>query len=321
MCGTGTTMATDGILVEWLRWVLLVLSGSLDRPGRHALQPRCGQPVAPAADPTGRRRRRARAARAGPSCRGSRARCRRSRSPTRSKPGNVRALVVTGGNPLAAFPEPDRLRAALRRLDVLVVVDVAESELTELATHVLPATGQLERADLTLAELTAVRSGLQATDGGRAAVGERRPVWWMLGALARRLGRRPARRRGLRTTSPTSCSSAACSPGHPRRRRACSPRGPHGVDVAGGVRLGARDDAARRPLADRPARAARRGSPRTASPAAGLVLAPRREMAWSNSVRYRARGRAGRAPAPGRRRGRRARRRVRGHGHAARTVR
>jgi anaerobic selenocysteine-containing dehydrogenase len=32
MCGTGTTMATDGILVEWLRWVLLILTGSLDRP-------------------------------------------------------------------------------------------------------------------------------------------------------------------------------------------------------------------------------------------------------------------------------------------------
>ena len=33
MCGTGTTMALDGVLVEWLRWVVLVLSDSLDRPG------------------------------------------------------------------------------------------------------------------------------------------------------------------------------------------------------------------------------------------------------------------------------------------------
>ena len=40
MCGTGTTMAADGILVEWLRWVLLVLS-RLARPARrHALPPR-----------------------------------------------------------------------------------------------------------------------------------------------------------------------------------------------------------------------------------------------------------------------------------------
>lgn len=29
-CGTGTTMSLDGILVEWLRWVLLVMTDSLD---------------------------------------------------------------------------------------------------------------------------------------------------------------------------------------------------------------------------------------------------------------------------------------------------
>ena len=52
---------------------------------------------------------------------------------------NVRGLFVTGGNPLTAFPDPDRLRAALARLDVLAVVDVAEGPLTELATHVLPS--------------------------------------------------------------------------------------------------------------------------------------------------------------------------------------
>ncbi|MDB4997047.1 MAG: molybdopterin oxidoreductase, partial [Myxococcaceae bacterium] len=30
-CGTGTTMSGDGVLTEWLRWVILVLTGSLDR--------------------------------------------------------------------------------------------------------------------------------------------------------------------------------------------------------------------------------------------------------------------------------------------------
>ena len=75
--------------------------------------------------------------------------------------GHVRALVITGGNPIGAVPEPDRLRAALASLDVLAVVDVVESELTDLATHVLPATGQLERADLNLAANLSVRSGVQ----------------------------------------------------------------------------------------------------------------------------------------------------------------
>ena len=53
----------------------------------------------------------------------------------------MRVLVVTGGNPIGALPEPERVRAALGTLDALVVVDVIENELTELATHVLPVTG------------------------------------------------------------------------------------------------------------------------------------------------------------------------------------
>ncbi|HVJ96254.1 MAG TPA: aldehyde dehydrogenase family protein, partial [Acidimicrobiia bacterium] len=32
-CGTGVTMARDGVVAEWLRWVILIASGSLDRPG------------------------------------------------------------------------------------------------------------------------------------------------------------------------------------------------------------------------------------------------------------------------------------------------
>ncbi|MEZ5167303.1 MAG: hypothetical protein R2695_12750 [Acidimicrobiales bacterium] len=31
-CGTGVTMAADGILAEWLRWVILIASGSSTGP-------------------------------------------------------------------------------------------------------------------------------------------------------------------------------------------------------------------------------------------------------------------------------------------------
>ncbi len=103
--------------------------------------------------------------------------------------GNIRALFVTGGNPLTAFPQPARLEAALKKLDVLAVVDVADNALTAIATHVLPATGQLERADITLHELTALRSGMQSTRPVVAPGAERRPVWWMFAALSRAMGR------------------------------------------------------------------------------------------------------------------------------------
>src|SRR5215217_6188527 len=60
--------------------------------------------------------------------------------------------------------------------------------MTALATHVLPAAGQLERADLTLAEHVSMRSGIQYTPAVVAPVAERRPVWWIFGQLGRRMG-------------------------------------------------------------------------------------------------------------------------------------
>jgi anaerobic selenocysteine-containing dehydrogenase len=184
MCGTGVTMSADGVLAEWLRWVLLALSGSLDRqtgmrfnrgvvmrlrrgayppvvspgpPSRPELRPVVGQyPCVAMVDEI--------------------------------ESGSLRALVVGGGNPLHALPDIARTRAALASLDVLAVVDVADNELTALATHVLPAAGQLERADITLADQVSIRSGIQYTPAVVAPAAERRPVWWIFGQLARRMG-------------------------------------------------------------------------------------------------------------------------------------
>ena len=103
--------------------------------------------------------------------------------------GNLRTLVVLGGNPLIAWPQPERVAAAFRRLDALVVVDVIDHELTALATHVLPAAGQLERADVpTGAEVYALESFSQYVPAVVAPAAERRPAWWILAQLGRRLG-------------------------------------------------------------------------------------------------------------------------------------
>ena len=182
-CGTGAMMSTDGILVEWLRWVLLILSGSLDRPGgmripRGALSvlrpPRPSRP--PAKGPASR-----------PELPRVAGQIPAVALVDEIEAGNVRVLVVTGGNPIAALPRPERTRAALRSLDALVVVDVLESEVTELATHVLPATGELERTDISMYSHLSVRSAVQTTRAVVPPVASRRPVWWMLGSLAARL--------------------------------------------------------------------------------------------------------------------------------------
>jgi anaerobic selenocysteine-containing dehydrogenase len=284
-CGTGTTMAADGVLVEWLRWVLLVLTASLDHPGgmrfnRGAVN-RPQPPAAAKAPPP-----------AGPASRPDLPRV-VGQMPAvglvdEIEAGNVRVLVLTGGNPLTALPEPDRVRRAFALLDALVVIDVMDGELARAATHVLPATGQLERADLSLAEHVSLRSGIQATRPVVSPVAERRPVWWMLGSLSKRLGvpflggADPEQLtdetflRGLLAHGPLDADEVFTV-------------GPHGVDVPiefGWVHEtmlpGGRWQVAPAVLLARLAQ--------HRDPGPGLVLVPRREMAWSNSVRYAGRG-------------------------------
>jgi anaerobic selenocysteine-containing dehydrogenase len=271
-CGTGVTMARDGVIAEWLRWVILIASGSLDRPGGMVFHRGVIQSFGQA-----RTRRR----RPGPASRPELSRV-AGQLPSVAladeiEAGNIHALFLTGGNPLTAFPQPDRLRAAFAQLDVLAVVDVAENECTALATHVLPATGQLERADVTLAEPTARYGGVQFTRPVVAPVADRRPVWWMFAALS---GTPPPAERsdedylgGILKHSTVGTEAIVAA-------------GPRGVRVdaePGWVRaeflVDGRWHIAPAPLLERLAAYV---DPEPAR----FVLAPRREMPWSNSVAY-----------------------------------
>jgi anaerobic selenocysteine-containing dehydrogenase len=62
--------------------------------------------------------------------------------------GQVRALFVTGGNPLITMPSAGRLREAFQKLDLLVTLDIFRNETGSVAHYVLPATTPLERPDL-----------------------------------------------------------------------------------------------------------------------------------------------------------------------------
>ena len=282
-CGTGVTMSRDGVIAEWLRWVILIASGSLDRASGMYFHRGVVNRL---------RRRKARADRAEPGAARSRPELPRvlGQIPAVAladeiEAGNIRALFVTGGNPLSAFPQPERLRAALRRLDVLAVVDVADNALTAIATHVLPATGQLERADITLAELTALHSGLQATRPVVAPVADRRPVWWMFAALDRAMGREASG-----AVNPDDLRDEDYLRGVLAHSRldaddvfAAGPRGFATPVEYGWVHSDLLHDnrwsIAPTPLLERLAA--------YVDPApAAFVLAPRREMPWSNSIAY-----------------------------------
>jgi formate dehydrogenase len=60
----------------------------------------------------------------------------------------VKALFVTGGNPLITMANSGRLKKAFSQLELLVTVDLFRNETGSLAHYVLPATTPLERPDL-----------------------------------------------------------------------------------------------------------------------------------------------------------------------------
>ena len=64
------------------------------------------------------------------------------------KPYPIKAMIVSGGNPAAACPNTEKQKKALKKLDMLVVMDLFHTETTELADIVLPACSSLEKLGL-----------------------------------------------------------------------------------------------------------------------------------------------------------------------------
>ena len=181
-------MSVTANVAEWLLWALHVVTGSYDEPGgmwfnpgyllqldTRDLQPSDGTPGAgPPSQPELPRRF-------------GEWPCAALLSEIEA--GNVRTLFVVGGNPATAFPDAERTRAALASLDTLAVVDVLPTETTELATHVLPAAGSLERADVPLLlDGYQLAVATQFTPAMVPPVAERWPVWRMFAGLGERLG-------------------------------------------------------------------------------------------------------------------------------------
>lgn len=62
--------------------------------------------------------------------------------------GQLRALIVDGANPMTALPDRAKALAAMRALDLLVVIDAFDTGTTREADYILPAKLQYERCDL-----------------------------------------------------------------------------------------------------------------------------------------------------------------------------
>ena len=192
MTGTGTTMSAVANSTEWLVWALQIITGSYEQPGGLWFHPgflRCfdrrnlrpsGPDLVRWPGPPSR-----------PDLPGFYGEYPCAAMVDEIESGNLRALIVIGGNPASSLPDTPRVAAALASLDVLAVADVVHSDTAKFATHVLPCAGQLERADVPdyVDQYYPVVAS-QHTVAVVAPGADRKPLWWIAARLGEHLGHR-----------------------------------------------------------------------------------------------------------------------------------
>ncbi len=105
------------------------------------------------------------------------------------KPYPIKALIVTGGNPLITLPDFNRIKQALGKLDLLVVIDLFMTETAKMADIVLPACSFMERSGV--GYIYAVTSGIPYLILRKRVIEplwECWPDWKFWSELGRRMG-------------------------------------------------------------------------------------------------------------------------------------
>ncbi len=147
-CSTGVNMGGNGLLAFWIQECINAISGNLDRKGGTLV----GKGVIDFAKFGSKR---------GILMQNARSRVGNHRKVNDAFPGGVmadeiltpgdgqlRAMFITGGNPLITMANSNRLREAFQKLELLVTLDILPNETGSLAHYMLPCTSPLERADL-----------------------------------------------------------------------------------------------------------------------------------------------------------------------------
>jgi anaerobic selenocysteine-containing dehydrogenase len=188
--GTGVSMSPPATVTEWLTWAVLIVTDSVDRPGGVWCHPGFFRPLDGASmpfSPIDAPRS------AGPASRPdlhalvgelpAAALC------DEIEAGNIRAVINVGANLVTCLPGTADTMRALAKLDVFACLEISATATTALATHVLPTTSQLERADLTHMDWLFASVATQYTPAVVAPSAERRAMWRVLVDLGERLGR------------------------------------------------------------------------------------------------------------------------------------
>jgi anaerobic selenocysteine-containing dehydrogenase len=185
--GTGVTMASSANITQWLSWVLMILTGMMNRKGGVWFHPGfitqfdsfelpiLDNPFSPGA-PTM------------PQVSGIIGDWPCAALPGEIAAGNIRAFVNFGGSLLRSFPDANVLAPALKQLEVNVDFEIVENETTALSTHILPTKDQLERPDISFWDTLSASVSMLYAPAIINPMGERRSAWWAISQIMKRMG-------------------------------------------------------------------------------------------------------------------------------------
>jgi len=98
--------------------------------------------------------------------------------------GNLKALFIMGENPLRSLPQPERVRNALEKLDLIVIQDILSNETCEIADVILPGAAFSEKSG----SFTNLEGRIQSFRAAVSPPGAAKPDWEILDLLYGRMG-------------------------------------------------------------------------------------------------------------------------------------
>ncbi|MBI4892742.1 MAG: molybdopterin-dependent oxidoreductase [Acidobacteria bacterium] len=105
-----------------------------------------------------------------------------------AQPYPIKSWIVYGQNVLESIPQRERTLAAIKLLDLFVVVDILPVEQTLYADLILPEATYLERYDAPHIVESAARPFISLRQPAVAPLHDSRPGWWIAKQMAARLG-------------------------------------------------------------------------------------------------------------------------------------
>lgn len=185
--GTGVTMANTANLTQWFAWILMILTGRMNRKGGVWFHPGfinqmdafelpiLDDPFSPG-PPTM------------PDVSGFFGEWPCASLPGEIAAGNIRAFMNFGGALARSFPDTNALAPQLASLDLHVTLEIIANDTTALSTHVLPTKDQAERADIAFWDTLSGSLSMMYTPPLVRPQGERRSAWWVIAEIMRRAG-------------------------------------------------------------------------------------------------------------------------------------